>query len=167
MSLLSSPAIVTAYENSSQHDPSSNNAMLGVHASASAIIQYGKIARKQGLVNVALDILSRIHTIPTVPIVDCFQKIRQQVKCYLQLAGVMGKNECMQVGCQVDPVPVLALAVRVPGPAPASDNRKRDWSAVGLLVSGSSSARTRRGQEATRVFELYATVSNLPYSWVI
>ncbi|KAK2495018.1 hypothetical protein MC885_001368, partial [Smutsia gigantea] len=78
------------------HDPSSNNAMLGVHASASAIIQYGKIARKQGLVNVALDILSRIHTIPTVPIVDCFQKIRQQVKCYLQLAGVMGKNECMQ-----------------------------------------------------------------------
>lgn len=94
---LCSVAIVTAYENSSQHDPSSNNAMLGVHASASAIIQYGKIARKQGLVNVALDILSRIHTIPTVPIVDCFQKIRQQVKCYLQLAGVMGKNECMQV----------------------------------------------------------------------
>ncbi|KAH0631953.1 hypothetical protein JD844_019873 [Phrynosoma platyrhinos] len=89
-------AIVGAYDNSSQHDPSSNNAMLGVHASASAIIQYGKIARKQGLVNVALDILSRIHTIPTVPIVDCFQKIRQQVKCYLQLAGVLGKNECMQ-----------------------------------------------------------------------
>lgn len=79
--------------------------MLGVHASASAIIQYGKIARKQGLVNVALDILSRIHTIPTVPIVDCFQKIRQQVKCYLQLAGVMGKNECMQVECQQGLVP--------------------------------------------------------------
>lgn len=79
--------------------------MLGVHASASAIIQYGKIARKQGLVNVALDILSRIHTIPTVPIVDCFQKIRQQVKCYLQLAGVMGKNECMQVrSCRGDHV---------------------------------------------------------------
>lgn len=82
--------------------------MLGVHASASAIIQYGKIARKQGLVNVALDILSRIHTIPTVPIVDCFQKIRQQVKCYLQLAGVMGKNECMQVECHhcLVPAPV-------------------------------------------------------------
>lgn len=93
----SSAAIVTAYETNTQHDPNTNNAMLGVHASASAIIQYGKIARKQGLVNVALDILSRIHTIPTVPIVDCFQKIRQQVKCYLQLAGVMGKNECMQV----------------------------------------------------------------------
>uniref|UniRef100_A0A8C4EK75 Transformation/transcription domain-associated protein n=1 Tax=Dicentrarchus labrax TaxID=13489 RepID=A0A8C4EK75_DICLA len=92
----SSFTIVTAYETNTQHDPTNNNAMLGVHASASAIIQYGKIGRKQGLVNVALDILSRIHTIPTVPIVDCFQKIRQQVKCYLQLAGVMGKNECMQ-----------------------------------------------------------------------
>lgn len=62
----------------------------------------------QGLVNVALDILSRIHTIPTVPIVDCFQKIRQQVKCYLQLAGVMGKNECMQVG----PAPSAAAGGR-------------------------------------------------------
>lgn len=116
-SFLCSLAIVTAYENSSQHDPSSNNAMLGVHASASAIIQYGKIARKQGLVNVALDILSRIHTIPTVPIVDCFQKIRQQVKCYLQLAGVMGKNECMQVSkVPWDTVPPLKeVHVRAPG----------------------------------------------------
>ena len=117
--------------------------MLGVHASASAIIQYGKIARKQGLVNVALDILSRIHTIPTVPIVDCFQKIRQQVKCYLQLAGVMGKNECMQVGCRVDPVPTLALTVRVPGPAPGSDDRERGldlyrtpWSRRAVLPEG-------------------------------
>lgn len=39
----------------------------------------------------------RIHTIPSVPIVDCFQKIRQQVKCYLQLSGVMGANELQEV----------------------------------------------------------------------
>lgn len=69
----------------------------------------------QGLVNVALDILSRIHTIPTVPIVDCFQKIRQQVKCYLQLAGVMGKNECMQVrgyvSCSKPPFIILSQLV--------------------------------------------------------
>lgn len=44
-----STAIVTAYETNTQHDPNNNNAMLGVHASASAIIQYGKIARKQVL----------------------------------------------------------------------------------------------------------------------
>lgn len=80
-----------------QHDPNSNHAMLGVHASASAIIHYGKIARKHGQINSALDSLSRIHSIPSVPIVDCFQKIRQQVKCYLQMAGVMGKSECMHV----------------------------------------------------------------------
>lgn len=39
----------------------------------------------------------RIHTIPSVPIVDCFQKIRQQVKCYLQMAGGMGKQELQEV----------------------------------------------------------------------
>lgn len=44
-----SAAIVTAYETNTQHDPNNNNAMLGVHASASAIIQYGKIGRKQVL----------------------------------------------------------------------------------------------------------------------
>lgn len=40
----------------------------------------------------------RIHTIPSVPIVDCFQKIRQQVKCYLQMSGTMGKSELNDVG---------------------------------------------------------------------
>ncbi|XP_033761646.1 transformation/transcription domain-associated protein-like [Pecten maximus] len=67
--------------------------MLGVHASAQAIIHFGKIARKHNLTGVCLDSLSRIHTIPSVPIVDCFQKIRQQVKCYLQMSGAMGKTE--------------------------------------------------------------------------
>ncbi|KAH9371776.1 hypothetical protein HPB48_006546 [Haemaphysalis longicornis] len=77
-----------------------NQAMLGVHASAQSIIHYGKVARKHGLTNVCLDSLSRIHTIPSVPIVDCFQKIRQQVKCYLQMSSVAGKNE-LQEGLDV------------------------------------------------------------------
>lgn len=77
-----------------------HQSMLGVHASAQSIIHYGKIARKHGLVNVCLDSLSRIHTIPSVPIVDCFQKIRQQVKCYLQLSHITGKNE-LQEGLDV------------------------------------------------------------------
>jgi len=42
-------------------------------------------------------LLCSIHQIPSVPIVDCYQKIRQQVKCYLQMAGVMGKNELQEV----------------------------------------------------------------------
>lgn len=95
-------AIVQAYDSAAatQEDPNSSHAMLGVHASASAIIHYGKVARKHGQVNSALDSLSRIHAIPSVPIVDCFQKIRQQVKCYLHMASVLGKSECMQVSDQ-------------------------------------------------------------------
>ncbi|XP_060086157.1 transformation/transcription domain-associated protein-like [Ylistrum balloti] len=86
--------IVEHYDNHSQQDPqNSNHSMLGVHASAQAIIHFGKIARKHNLTGVCLDSLSRIHTIPSVPIVDCFQKIRQQVKCYLQMSGSMGKTE--------------------------------------------------------------------------
>lgn len=71
----------------------SNQSMLGVHASAQAIIHFGKMARKHNLTQVCQDSLSRIYTIPSVPIVDCFQKIRQQVKCYLQMASVSGRNE--------------------------------------------------------------------------
>lgn len=52
-----------------------------------------------------LDVLQRtlfvskcsIHQIPSVPIVDCYHKIRQQVKCYLQMSGSMGKNELQEV----------------------------------------------------------------------
>ncbi|XP_064648217.1 transformation/transcription domain-associated protein-like isoform X2 [Lineus longissimus] len=95
--------IVSHYESHGQTDPvskQSNHSMLGVHASAQAIIHFGKIGRKHNLMGVCLDSLSRIHTIPSVPIVDCFQKIRQQVKCYLQMAGVMGKTE-LQEGLEV------------------------------------------------------------------
>ena len=85
--------------------------MLGVHASAQSIIYFGKIARKHGLNNVCLDSLNRIHSIPSVPIVDCFQKIKQQVKCYLQMAAAnnsasaststaSGRNE-LQEGLEV------------------------------------------------------------------
>lgn len=49
-----------------------NIKMLGVHASAQAIIHFGKIARKQNLTGVCQDSLSRIYTIPSVPLVDCF-----------------------------------------------------------------------------------------------
>ncbi|XP_011505966.1 PREDICTED: transformation/transcription domain-associated protein [Ceratosolen solmsi marchali] len=83
-----------------QQEQTTNHSMLGVHASAQAIIHFGKIARKHNLCGVCLDSLSRIYTIPSVPIVDCFQKIRQQVKCYLQMASVSGKNE-LQEGLEV------------------------------------------------------------------
>ena len=58
----------------------STQAMLIVHHSASAIIQYARVARKHKLYPVCLDSLSKIHSIPSVPVLDCFQKIRQQVQ---------------------------------------------------------------------------------------
>lgn len=88
------------YEKITKHfEPQPDSAslsMLGVHASAQAIIHFGKMARKHNLTSVCQDNLSRIYTIPSVPIVDCFQKIRQQVKCYLQMAAVSGRNELSQ-----------------------------------------------------------------------
>lgn len=41
----------------------SNHSMLGVHASAQAIIHFGKIARKHGLTGVCLDSLSRFGNV--------------------------------------------------------------------------------------------------------
>uniref|UniRef100_UPI00359021B0 transformation/transcription domain-associated protein-like n=1 Tax=Myxine glutinosa TaxID=7769 RepID=UPI00359021B0 len=89
-------AIASALGSNPQSDPGGSCALLAVHGSASAVIQYGKMARRQGLMGVALDSLSRIHTVPSMPVVDCFDKIKQQVKYYQQLAGVKGTNECMQ-----------------------------------------------------------------------
>lgn len=68
-------------------------AMLGAHASAQTMIHFGKIARKHNLTGVCQDSLSRIYTIPSVPVVDCFQKIRQQVKCCLQMAALSDRQE--------------------------------------------------------------------------
>ena len=91
---------IANHYNSDQMDQTNNQSMLGVHASAQAIIHFGKIARKQNLTSVCLESLSRIYTIASVPIVDCFQKIRQQVKCYVQTAATLGKNE-LQEGLDV------------------------------------------------------------------
>lgn len=76
--------IVSHYDQQGDQQASAQS-MLGVHASAQAIIHFGKVARKHNLTGVCLDSLARIYSIPSVPIVDCFQKIRQQVKCYLQV----------------------------------------------------------------------------------
>ncbi|KAL0100349.1 hypothetical protein PUN28_019603 [Cardiocondyla obscurior] len=85
----------------SQQDQPVNHSLLGIHASMQAIIHFGKIARKQNLCGVCLDSLAKIYNTQTsVPMVDCFQKIRQQVKCYLQMATMGGQNE-LQEGLDV------------------------------------------------------------------
>ncbi|GAB1859196.1 Transformation/transcription domain-associated protein [Camponotus japonicus] len=80
-----------------QQDQTTNHSLLGVHASMQAIIHFGKIARKQNLYGVCLDSLAKIYSTPTsVPMIDCFQKIRQQVKCYLQMATMGGQTELQE-----------------------------------------------------------------------
>ncbi|XP_072379030.1 transcription-associated protein 1 [Diabrotica undecimpunctata] len=77
--------IVNHYDN--QRDASTTHS-----ASAQSSIHFGKIARKHKLVNVCLESLNKIYSISSVRIVDCFQKVRQQVKCYLQNSSV-NKND--------------------------------------------------------------------------
>ncbi|CAG7721830.1 unnamed protein product [Allacma fusca] len=77
-------------------DQAGNQTMLGVHASAQAICHFGKVVRKHNLCSVALQALTKIYNIPSVPIVDCFAKIKQQVKCYIQQAQVLGRNELQE-----------------------------------------------------------------------
>ena len=49
------------------------------HQSASSIVQYARIARKHRLYPVCLESLSKIHSMPSVPVTDCFLKIKEQV----------------------------------------------------------------------------------------
>lgn len=58
-----------------------------------SIIYYGKVARKHGLSNVCNESLKGMHNIHSMPLVDCFQKIRQQIKCCLQMASMGDKKE--------------------------------------------------------------------------
>ncbi|XP_076255473.1 transcription-associated protein 1-like [Rhynchophorus ferrugineus] len=78
------------------------NSKLGIwmHACAQSIINFGRMARKHKLTGVCLESLNKIYSIANVPVVDCFQKVRQQVKCYLQLASMSNRGE-LQEGLEV------------------------------------------------------------------
>lgn len=94
-------SFISNHYDSQQDQQTPNHSLLGVHASMQAIIHFGKIARKQNLCNVCLESLAKVYTVPSsVPMVDCFQKIRQQVKCYLQMA-TMGTQAELQEGLEM------------------------------------------------------------------
>lgn len=57
--------------------------MIGVHALAQGIVHFGKIARKQHLYDLCLETLNKIHKKQSVPIIDCFFKVKQELKCYI------------------------------------------------------------------------------------
>ena len=74
---------------------------VGVHESCHTLIQFGRIARKHGNYSVCWEILDRIYTIPTIPVVDVFRRIRQQLKCYLQLGMSSGCKKAFQEGLEI------------------------------------------------------------------
>lgn len=76
------------------------NPMVAVHAMAQTYIAFGRIARKHKMTTLALDTLNKIYSIPSVPVTDCFQKIRQQIKCFLQQGSMSNKND-YQEGLEV------------------------------------------------------------------
>ncbi|XP_058123036.1 transcription-associated protein 1 [Anopheles ziemanni] len=132
--------IITAHLE--QHNESNAQCMLGAHASAQTIIHFGKIARKQNLTSVCQDSLSRIYTIPSVPVVDCFQKIRQQVKCCLQMASVTSRAE-------------LAEALEVIEPTNL-DYFTKEMTAEFFALKGLLLAQTGRSEEANKAFSAAA-----------
>ena len=54
-----------------------------MHASATDLIYYARIARKLGLFGCAADSLQFISQIPSLTAGDCFLRIIEQIKCYL------------------------------------------------------------------------------------
>nr|XP_018903777.1 PREDICTED: transformation/transcription domain-associated protein isoform X3 [Bemisia tabaci] len=124
--------ISTSFANQ-QDQPSNTHSIVGVHASAEAIVHFGKIARKHNLTGVCLDSLSRLYTIPTVPIVDCFHKIKQHVKCYLQM-----KSE-LQEGLEVIKCTKLCFLTK--------EMKAEFFALEGMLLS-----QTGRMEEANKAF---------------
>eukprot|EP01114_Cavostelium_apophysatum_P014185 TRINITY_DN3613_c0_g1_i5.p1 TRINITY_DN3613_c0_g1~~TRINITY_DN3613_c0_g1_i5.p1 ORF type:complete len:3612 (+),score=1106.25 TRINITY_DN3613_c0_g1_i5:200-11035(+) len=58
---------------------------IGHHETAWTINRFSHIARKHQLVEVCLNALSKIYTLPNIEIQDAFVKLQEQVKCYFQL----------------------------------------------------------------------------------
>ena len=81
----------------SQPNESKDLAKQFLHAWAQSTNIFGKVARKHNLTSVCLDSLAKIHGVESVSIGDCYQKIKQQVKCYLQMASIKGVTD-LQTG---------------------------------------------------------------------
>ena len=74
-----------------------NPAMIGVHALAQGIVHFGKIARKQHLYDLCLETLNKIHKKQSVPIVDCFLKVKQEIKCYINTFEYLNARQSQEL----------------------------------------------------------------------
>ncbi len=60
-------------------------AHLGHHETAWTINKFAHVARKHSLIEVCLNSLNKIYLLPNIEISDAFVKLKEQVKCHLQL----------------------------------------------------------------------------------
>eukprot|EP00116_Pleurobrachia_bachei_P001302 sb/3461564/ len=59
------------------------NAHVAQQSSASAMVTYASLARKHGMSSMAQEWLARVHTLPSVPVTDCYKKLKEQIKTHL------------------------------------------------------------------------------------
>lgn len=74
-----------------------NNAMHGVHALANGIVYFGKVARKHHLYELCLTTLNKIHLKQSVPIIDCFHKVKQEIKCYINTFEFLNPQQAAEI----------------------------------------------------------------------
>ena len=91
---------------SDQYSPT----LTAFHNSAFSFVKYASIARKQDLINVCLDALVRIMSIPQVQPQDKFVKQKEKIKCYIKVAQLMSEAELQEAIENIDATDVTSFS---------------------------------------------------------
>ena len=84
--------------------------LTAFHNSAFSFVKYASIARKQDLINVCLDALVRIMSIPQVQPQDKFVKQKEKIKCYIKVAQMMSETELQEAVENIDATDVTSFS---------------------------------------------------------
>ncbi|VDK71443.1 unnamed protein product [Litomosoides sigmodontis] len=67
--------------------------LLPFYSAANSQIMIARAARKAGLIDIAIDKLSRIHTLPALPAMDAYFSVREFLKCLVHRASAPNLTE--------------------------------------------------------------------------
>ncbi|CAG9537664.1 unnamed protein product [Cercopithifilaria johnstoni] len=67
--------------------------LLPFYSAANSQIMIARTARKAGLIDIAIDKLSRIHTLPALPAMDAYFSVREFLKCLMHRASMPNLTE--------------------------------------------------------------------------
>ncbi|KAL3994636.1 FAT domain family protein [Acanthocheilonema viteae] len=67
--------------------------LLPFYSAANSQIMIARAARKAGLIDIAIDKLSRIHTLPALPAMDAYFSVREFLKCLVHRASMPSLTE--------------------------------------------------------------------------